>query len=244
MIDSQLQKNIWRGALLASLSFLTASCAQAQPPLSGSPPAAKGWKVETVAQGAPRPWGMAWLPDGQMLVTSKEGTLHRVNGKIFDEIELDGMPPVYSGGQGGLFDIALHPNFAENKWVYMTLSSGNGRANRTILVRGTYEGNKVSDIQTLFRVNLDKSGGAHFGSRLLWVARRHVTDEHRRWRQPADAHRRPFGARTGAELGLASRLDFAFGRKTASPRPTILWPRARARCPNCGASAIATCRVW
>ena len=169
MMNSRLQKNICRGALLASLSFLTASCAQAQPPLSGPPVAAKGWKVETVAQGAVRPWGMAWLPGGEMLVTSKEGTLHRVNGKIFEEIELDGMPPVYSGGQGGLFDIALHPKFAQNKWVYMTLSSGNGRANRTILVRGVFDGDKVSDIQTLFRVNLDKSGGAHFGSRLLWL---------------------------------------------------------------------------
>ena len=169
MIDSRLQKNIWRGALLASLTFLGASCAQAQPPLSGPPSeAAKGWKIETVAQGAVRPWGMVWLPNGQMLVTSKEGTLHRVNGKIFDEIELVGMPPVYSGGQGGLFDISLHPKFAENRWVYMTLSSGNGRANRTVLVRGVFDGEKVSDIKTLFRVNLDK-GGAHFGSRLLWM---------------------------------------------------------------------------
>ena len=125
--------------------------------------------METVARGAVRPWGMVWLPTGEMLVTSKEGTLHRVAGDIFEEIELVGMPPVYNGGQGGLFDIALHPNFAKNKWIYMTLSSGTGRANRTILVRGTFDGEKVNDIQTLFRVNLEKSGGAHFGSRLLWM---------------------------------------------------------------------------
>jgi glucose/arabinose dehydrogenase len=158
-----------RVGLICVLVGLTAACAQSQPPLSGPPPAAKGWKIETVAQGAVRPWSMVWLPDGEMLVTSKEGTLHRVVGSNFEEIELEGMPPVFTGGQAGLFEISLHPNFAKNKWIYMTLATGNGRANRTTLVRGTFNGEKVTDIQKLFQVNLDKSGGAHFGSRLLWL---------------------------------------------------------------------------
>lgn len=158
-----------RGALAVALFGLTATGAHAQPPLTGLSPEAKGWKIETVAQGAVRPWSMVWLPNGEMLVTSKEGTLHRVNGAIFEDIELVGMPPVYTGGQAGLFDIALHPKFAENKWIYMTLASGDGRANRTILVRGTFDGEKVTDIKTLFRVGLDKRGGAHFGGRLLWL---------------------------------------------------------------------------
>jgi glucose/arabinose dehydrogenase len=169
------------GVLFLSLSTLSISCAQAQPgvqtqpgaqnqpELSSTPSEAKGWKIETIAQGAVRPWGIVWLPDGQMLVTSKDGTLHRVNGKIFDEIELIGLPQVFTGGQGGLLDIALHPKFATNKWVYLTLSGGTNRANRTTLVRGVYDGEKVKDIETLFQVNIDKSGGAHFGSRLLWL---------------------------------------------------------------------------
>ncbi|MBW3634986.1 MAG: PQQ-dependent sugar dehydrogenase [Armatimonadetes bacterium] len=162
-------RGVHTGVAVVSLGAFSMSCVQAQPPLSGPPPAANGWKVETVAQGAVRPWGMVWLPNGQMLVTSKDGTLHRVNGKIFDEIELVGMPQVFTGGQGGLFDIALHPRFAANKWVYLTLSTGTGRANRTTLVRGVYDGAKVKDIQTLFQVGIDKSGGQHFGSRLLWL---------------------------------------------------------------------------
>jgi glucose/arabinose dehydrogenase len=151
-----------------SIGLLSLSCARAQPEVSGPPAAAQGWKVETVAQGAVRPWGMVWLPDGKLLVTSKDGTLHRVNGKVFDEIPVEGMPTVFTGGQGGLLDIALHPKFATNKWIYLTLSTGTGRANRTTLVRGVYDGEKLRDIKTLFQVNLDKSGGAHFGSRLLW----------------------------------------------------------------------------
>jgi glucose/arabinose dehydrogenase len=164
-----LARNVQTGVVSLSLGALSMSCVQAQPELSGLPPEAKGWKVETVARGAVRPWGIVWLPDGQMLVTSKDGTLHRVNGQVFDEIELEGMPPVFTGGQGGLLDIALHPKFAEKKWVYLTLSSGTGRANRTTLVRGVYDGEKVKDIATLFQVNIDKSGGQHFGSRLLWL---------------------------------------------------------------------------
>jgi glucose/arabinose dehydrogenase len=162
-------RRVKTGVIALFLGAVSISHVQAQPELSGPPPAAKGWKVETVAQGAVRPWGIVWLPDGQMLVTSKDGTLHRVNGQVFDEIEVVGMPQVFTGGQGGLLDIALHPKFADNKWVYMTLSTGTGRANRTTLVRGVYDGQKVNDIQTLFQVNIDKSGGAHFGSRLLWL---------------------------------------------------------------------------
>ncbi|HVF09369.1 MAG TPA: PQQ-dependent sugar dehydrogenase, partial [Abditibacteriaceae bacterium] len=155
-------RTVQTGVVALSLSVVSMSCAQAQPELSGAAPEAKGWKIETVAQGVVRPWGIVWLPDGKVLVTSKDGTLHRVNGKNFDEIELVGMPQVFTGGQGGLLDIALHPKFATNKWIYMTLSTGTNNANRTTLVRGVYDGEKVKDIATLFRVNLDKSGGAHF----------------------------------------------------------------------------------
>ncbi len=162
-------RRVQTGVVSLALGALSMSCVQAQPEVSGPPPQAKGWKVETVAQGAVRPWGIVWLPNGQMLVTSKDGTLHRVNGRVFEEIELVGMPQVFTGGQGGLFDIALHPKFAANKWVYLTLSTGTGRANRTTLVRGVYDGERVKDIQTLFQVGLEKSGGAHFGSRLLWL---------------------------------------------------------------------------
>jgi glucose/arabinose dehydrogenase len=86
-------------------------------------------------------------------------------------VALEGMPAVFTGGQGGLLDIVLHPQDANkpNPRVYMTVSTGTNDANRTTLVRGVFDGKKVTGIQTLFKVATDKSGGQHFGSRLLWL---------------------------------------------------------------------------
>ena len=139
---------------------------------SGEPPAAKqGWKAVTVAEGVRQPWGMAWLGDGRALVTSKEGTLHLLNGHKFDDVPLIGMPAIFTGGQGGLLDIVLHPQDAgkPHPRVYMTVSTGTSEANRTTLVQGVFDGKQVTGIRTLFQVSTDKSGGQHFGSRLLWL---------------------------------------------------------------------------
>jgi glucose/arabinose dehydrogenase len=156
------------GLVLAICSTIAAPAfAELQP--TGAPPAAKGWRTETVADGIPQPWGIAWLPDGRPLVTSKDGTLHILNGKRFDTVPMDGLPAVYSSGQGGLLDIALHPADKVNPRVYMTMSTGTDSDNRTILVQGIFDGKRVHSIKTLFRVQQDKSGGQHFGSRLLWL---------------------------------------------------------------------------
>jgi glucose/arabinose dehydrogenase len=155
--------------------LLSASVAAIAPPAvaqlepAGEPPAATGWRAETVAQGIPQPWGIAWLPDGRPLVTSKEGALYILNGKRFDKIPLEGLPPVYGSGQGGLLDIALHPGDKANPRVYMTMSTGTSDDNRTILVQGVFDGKRVHGIKTLFRVEPGKSGGQHFGSRLVWL---------------------------------------------------------------------------
>lgn len=151
--------------VLSGLALVASSCAQQEP--SDSPTA--GWKTEVVAQGVPRPWGMAWLPDGTLVVTAKEGSLHKVVGSTFEQIPAEGFPEIFSGGQGGLMDVSLHPNFARNRQLYFTASTGTGRANRTTLLRGVYDGKSVRSIETLYQVSPDKSGGAHFGSRLLWL---------------------------------------------------------------------------
>lgn len=151
------------GAALASASAL----AQLAP--SDAPPAVKGWRAVTVAQGINQPWGMAWLPNGKLLVTSKKGTLHILNGSRFENVPMEGLPEVFTGGQGGLLDIALHPADKTNPRVYMTLSTGTSEANRTILVQGIFDGKRVHSIKKIFQVQPDKSGGQHFGSRLLWL---------------------------------------------------------------------------
>jgi aldose sugar dehydrogenase len=149
---------------------LLAAPAVAQPPEpSGPPPAAKGWKATTVAEGLAQPWGMAWLPDGRILITTKEGALHVWDGKKMGRIAADGLPPVFSAGQGALMDVSVHPKPAGDPQVYLTMSTGNKQENRTILVRGTLEKDRLTKIQTLFEVEPAKSGAQHFGSRLLWL---------------------------------------------------------------------------
>ena len=157
-----------RYTVFACLTMLAVPAAMAQLQTSDAPPAAKGWRSVTVAAGISHPWGMAWLPDGRMLVTSRAGKLYVLNGKSVEQIPLDGMPPVFNSGQGGLLDITLHPSDKTNPRIYFTLANGNGDANRTILVQGVFDGKRVHGIKTLFKVQPDKSGGEHFGGRLVW----------------------------------------------------------------------------
>lgn len=166
IVSKILSKKLVLAAALATAG--AAAVAQEVTPVD-KPPLAKGWKLETVATGAPQPWGMARLPDGRMLVTGKQGTLHVLNGKSFQEIPLDDLPKLYASGQGGLLDIAVHPADKTNPRIYMTMSSGTDDENRTVLVQGVFDGKRVTGIKQLFAVNLGKSGGQHFGSRILFL---------------------------------------------------------------------------
>jgi aldose sugar dehydrogenase len=157
------------GLITASAACLLVAAANAQPEPVGEPPQAKGWRAVKVADGIRHPWGLAWLPDGRAIVTAKNGTLHVLNRDRFDEVPMDNLPRVYSENQAGLLDIALHPKDKENIRLYMTMSTGTSQENRTVLVRGVYDGKKVRNIEMLFRVQPAKTGGEHFGSRLVWL---------------------------------------------------------------------------
>jgi glucose/arabinose dehydrogenase len=157
-----------RISLFACLGALVLAPAHAELASSDAPPPAKGWRSVTVAEGISHPWGMAWLPDGRLLVSAKGGTLHMLAGKSFTTIPLEGMPALFADGQGGLFDISVHPADKANPRIYMTMSTGTGEANRTTLVQGIFDGKRVHSIKPIFQVQPDKSGGQHFGSRLLW----------------------------------------------------------------------------
>ncbi|CAN7591407.1 PQQ-dependent sugar dehydrogenase [Massilia sp. LjRoot122] len=156
---------------VASLIMLSSATAMAQgiEPVA-EPPAAKGWKLETVADDLPQPWGMSWLADGRMLVTGKKGTLHLVEGKRVQEVALEGLPSLFTSGQGGLLDIAVHPaDKGPNPRIYMTMASGTQEENRTVLVQGVFDGKRVHGIKTLFTASPAKSGGQHFGSRIVFL---------------------------------------------------------------------------
>jgi aldose sugar dehydrogenase len=143
--------------------------AGAQPPISAPPPEASGYEITRIAGGIEHPWGIDWLPDGRALITARGGTLHVIEGERIARVAMEGLPEVYTENQAGLFDVSVRANGTEAPWVYMTLATGDGEANRTALVRGVFEGGRVASIETLFRVQPDKQGGEHFGSRLLWL---------------------------------------------------------------------------
>jgi aldose sugar dehydrogenase len=127
------------------------------------------YKQTIVVEGLQRPWSMAWLPDGTMLVTEKAGQLRLIRqGKLLPT-PIAGVPEVMSSGQGGLMDVSLHPQFAQNQLIYLTYAHGSENANRTRLVRAKLAGNTLQDLKVIFEVSQEKSDGQHFGSRLAWL---------------------------------------------------------------------------
>ncbi len=163
-------------AALAGL-LLSCICCSADPmkgPVdpTGKTPLETGWKAVTITGGLMRPWSAVWLPDGRtLLVTEREGRLRVVRDGELRTDAVKGLPDVLPLDQGGLLDIALHPDFTKNRRVYMTYSAGRRQANRTTLARGRIneEHTELTEVETLFQVSQAKQGGQHFGSRLLWL---------------------------------------------------------------------------
>ena len=126
-------------------------------------------KVETVATGLSHPWGLAFLPDGRMLVTERSGTLRLVSkdGKLSPP--LSGVPKVVAMGQGGLLDVAIDPDFKSNNLVYLTYSEpGEGGAS-TAVARGKLGESGLDGVEVIFRQEPKVQGGNHFGSRLAFA---------------------------------------------------------------------------
>src|SRR5262245_24757465 len=120
--------------------------------------------VETVAGGLNRPWGLTFLPDGRMLVTERPGRLRLVtpDGKLSGP--LTGVPAVYTGGQGGLLDVAIDPNFADNRLVYLTYAEARGEGNGTTAARARLNeaGTGLENLTVIFRQEPSYAGTLHF----------------------------------------------------------------------------------
>lgn len=127
-------------------------------------------RAVTVVAGLAHPWSVAFLPDGRMLITERPGRLRLVgkDGKL-DPRPIDGLPAnIVEHGQGGLLDVAVHPKFAENGWVYLSYAARDGSGVGTEVARGKLVGDRLTEVQTLFRMQPKSSGGRHFGSRLVF----------------------------------------------------------------------------
>jgi len=154
-----------RAALLATVLALISLPAGAQTITTQE----HAFRVVKVVEGLEHPWGLAFLPDGRMLVTERPGRLRVVgrDGKL-DPQAISGLPQITVHGQGGLMDVALHPRFAENNLVYLAYAARGEGGVGTEVARGRLAGSRLEDVFVVFRQQPKGSGGRHFGSRLVF----------------------------------------------------------------------------
>jgi glucose/arabinose dehydrogenase len=136
--------------------------------VASAPALSQSLRPVVVAKGLENPWGLAFLPDGRMLVTERPGRMRIVERDGSLGAPLAGLPSVVAAGQGGLLDVVLHPQFQANQLVYWTFSEAGDGGAATAVARGRLDGNRIADAQVIFRQLPKVSGGNHFGSRLVW----------------------------------------------------------------------------
>lgn len=133
---------------------------------------AHSFRIEVVATGFEHPWGLAFLPDGRALVTERPGRLNLVDPASGNVREIGGVPAVSAVGQGGLLDVALHPDFPARPWVYLTwagVPAGDG-GHATHLGRGRLDtaAGRLDDVEVLHVATPASTGTGHFGSRIVF----------------------------------------------------------------------------
>jgi len=125
--------------------------------------------IETVVDGLDHPWGIAFLPDGDSLITERSGKLRKItSGKLLEQA-VTGLPVIKEKGQGGLLGIALHPDYKNNQLVYLSYAGQEEGGYGTEVVRGKLQGMKLNNVQKIFTALPKSRGGRHFGSRLVFA---------------------------------------------------------------------------
>ena len=154
----------------------TATADTALEPARGAPPPPQpakviktGYKVTEIAKGLDHPWSMAFLPDGSILVTERVGRLRLIKGGSLLPEPIGGVPAVHTGSQAGLFDVVLHPHFAENNIVYLTYAAGTTAANGTQVARARFDGSTLQDLHVIFKALPLKDTDNHYGGRMAFL---------------------------------------------------------------------------
>jgi len=163
------QAKLFRALVVGAVGLWAGGFAQAQVPSQPIATEEHSLRVVIMTRGLEHPWSMAWLPDGRMLVTERPGRLRFVgaDGKL-DPVAVDGLPTVKAYGQGGLFDVVLHPRFAENALVYLSYAAEGPGGVGTELARGKLVGHRLVDVEVLFRQHPKGQTGRHFGGRIVF----------------------------------------------------------------------------
>jgi len=130
------------------------------------------FRVVTLVRGLQNPWSLAFLPDGRMLVTEREGRL-RIIGKDWrlDPKPVEGLPEIVASGQGGLLDVVLHPQYEKNGWIYWSYNAPDADKKSgwgTAMARGKLQGHRMTEVQVLFSMEPKTRAGHHFGGRIVF----------------------------------------------------------------------------
>ena len=153
--------------LLSASILLFTACSQPAGPVAKTD--SVDLRIDTVATGISIPFGMAFLPSGQILVTDRGvGKIWRVDPKDGSKTSLKNVPVVHDKDQAGVLDIALHPDYAENGWVYFSFSMIEGGLNGTAVERARIDGDSLVDRQRIFTTHPFYKNGAHYGSRFVF----------------------------------------------------------------------------
>ena len=133
-----------------------------------APTGALALNVETIADGLRQPWCIAWLPDGTMLVTERQGALRVVREGVLVEEPVAGVPDAWVDNQAGVFDILPHPDFATNNVVFLAYAQGTKKANGLRVVRATFDGKALNDLEVIYDAKPLKDTSHHYGGKLAW----------------------------------------------------------------------------
>jgi aldose sugar dehydrogenase len=126
------------------------------------------FKIDTLFTEFESPWGMTWLPDGRMLVTERKGEILVFKDNKFTGEKLTGVPQVHEVNQAGLLDITIHPDYANNGWIYMSYARDQGKGGVLVISRAKLSGNELTDLEEVFVCGPEWEGGRHFGSRIVF----------------------------------------------------------------------------
>ncbi|MEM7021373.1 MAG: PQQ-dependent sugar dehydrogenase [Pseudomonadota bacterium] len=154
---------------LIAMGLLVLGCEQAPSADLSSAVVADGasFRVVEVAGGLEHPWGMAFLPSGDVLITERPGRLRILRNGVLDPTPITGLPEIQASGQGGLLDVALDPDFADNQLIYLSYAAFGDGGSGTHVARARLNGGALEDVEVIFEGFMG-SGGRHFGSRLVF----------------------------------------------------------------------------
>jgi len=168
-----MKKTTFLFILFLSLVMSNCSGQKDQPHNNPDPAASHPVRAEILAEGLENPWSMAFLPDGRILIAERPGRLRVFADNELKEQEIEGLPPVWPNGQGGLLDIVLHPDFETNQLVYLAYASQENGLGNTTIARAMLEGNSLSKPEVLFRGHPLTAAEYHFGCRIVFDSMNH-----------------------------------------------------------------------